>query len=1359
MLLPAALGAATFTVNNTNSAGPGSLAQAMLDANASPGPNTIAFNISSGGLTISPGSALPVITNPVTIDGSTQPGYTSAPLIEISGVNAGSAVNGLEIATSNCVIRALAIDLFRGDDYYTGDAIQITNSGGNVVEGCYLGIAPDGITPAGNAGAGVRIGDPYYYDYYDDGLLVTNNLIGGTNAAARNVISGNGNGIYVVDSANNLIEGNYIGTDASGSIAIGNTNAGVTLYDYFSTNNVVGGADAGDANLISGNDPEHYYDGDGVLIEGSQTNAVYGNFIGVDVTGTYALPNGRHGVNILFGGGNLVGGAAAGQGNLISGNMVNGVNLGENEEDIASVTYSGTPAPSPDGNIIQGNLIGTDVTGQNPIPNQNDGVSILDMNGNLVGGFLPGEGNVIEFNTNYGVQISGYGEADFNEVAGNTIWSNQNTGVVIYYGVTDVAILSNSIYANTNLGIDLNGDGVTPNHPGGHVSGANFLQNYPVLGFPLAYAGNTLISGTFNSDSNSTYLLEFFDNDNPDPSGYGQGQRYLGCLSLTTDTNGNASFTFTNPAPLPFSDWITATATDSGSNTSEFSLAREVVSPDSVDVAVTIAGLASPAPKSSPYVYTITVTNNGPATATSVTASDPLPTGLSYVNAVSSQGSCTFNDGTLTCDVGTLNPGAGAVITLTVDATLTETVTNTVSASSDESDNNLANNVASVSTTFGIADLSVSVTNAPQPVVAGQPVTFTAIATNYGPDSATFAEMSLSLDGSFVVTAASVSQGIVSPPSDYVYCSLETLPANGSATLTVTAIPTQTGTFYSYAFDGALEFDPNTANNYTNEATEVAAGPGIIQFTSAFYTVDESRGVASIGVMRTGGALGVVSVNYSTANLTAIAGTDYAATNGTLTFAAGVTNETLEVSLIDSGAAACNDTFALVLSNAAGGAVLIGQTNATVQIFNNHPVATGLVQGVSLAMTNLVTTGDSDSEAPSISADGRYVAFSSDANNLVSSGDTNGTENIFLRDRQAGSNSLVSVNLSGQSANSYSFTPQISSDGSEVVFQSIASDLTTNAESGNQQIFARNLATGSNLLVSVNTNGAGGNEFSDLQSLSGDGTKIAFRSYASDLVANDTNNTYDVFYRNIASNSVALVSINSAGTGSANGYSTSPRISASGQYVAFGSDASDLSPADNNTRFDIYRRDMAAGVTALVSANSNGVAGNSSCGEDIYISGSGQFVAFESYDSDLAPGGAPGYYQEIFLRDMVAGTNQLVSVNNSNQYAIGTCYLYGLSSDGRYVLFGSYAENLTANDTNGEPNLYLRDVVAGTTTLVTVNHSGSGPGDGYYNNGALSATGQYVIFTDTSTDLVTPSKTAASVTPSCGTWSPAPRPY
>src|SRR5262249_651303 len=155
----------------------------------------------------------------------------------------------------------------------------------------------DGVTALGNAGAGVRIGSPYYYF----GPTTSNNIVGGATVAARNLISGNGTGVYINDSAENWILGNYIGTDSSGTQSVGNSNSGIAVYDYYAARNLIGGTNASQRNLISGNGTVSYYIGDGIYLNGSTSNTVYGNYIGVDVTGTAGIPNGQHGVNIQYG--------------------------------------------------------------------------------------------------------------------------------------------------------------------------------------------------------------------------------------------------------------------------------------------------------------------------------------------------------------------------------------------------------------------------------------------------------------------------------------------------------------------------------------------------------------------------------------------------------------------------------------------------------------------------------------------------------------------------------------------------------------------------------------------------------------------------------------------------------------------------------------------------------------------------------------------------------------------------------------------------------------------------------------------------------------------------------------------------
>src|SRR5439155_6254117 len=267
---------------------------------ATPGADSIRFNIGSSGSvqTFTPASALPVIDEAVTIDGTTQPGYSGTPLIELNGSLAPSDANGLTIISGGTTVRGLVINRFGGD---AGISIQL-GSGGNVVQGNYVGTDVTGTIARGNSN-GI-----YTFDS-------SNDLIGGFAASARNLISGNaGHGVFIqgYSGAGTVVAGNYIGTDVSGNVDLGNAGSGVWINNESST--TVGGASSGSRNVISGND------GDGITVYAGNGAVIQGNFIGTNAAGTAALPNTHNGVFLSTSTDNLVGGTTAAARNVISGN-------------------------------------------------------------------------------------------------------------------------------------------------------------------------------------------------------------------------------------------------------------------------------------------------------------------------------------------------------------------------------------------------------------------------------------------------------------------------------------------------------------------------------------------------------------------------------------------------------------------------------------------------------------------------------------------------------------------------------------------------------------------------------------------------------------------------------------------------------------------------------------------------------------------------------------------------------------------------------------------------------------------------------------------------------------------------------
>jgi hypothetical protein len=372
--------AATFVVTKTDDAGPGTLRQAIVDANAQAGPDRIAFALVGDpavATVIAPVNDLPVITGRVTIDGYTQAGSAPArpgvPAEVRVAIDATLTNRGLELATNGSVVRGLQVtDAALG--FSAADGIVVTGNG-NRLDGNYIGT--DGTQDLGNDDAGIDITGNF-------------NTVGGKTAAAANVISGNTDDGVRITGMGNEVAGNLVGTDETGTQDKGNTDEGIAITG---PQNLVGGSSSASRNLISGNTSS------GVAVDGA-SNQVTGNFIGTDLTGSVELGNGFDGVEVT-GAGNRVGGAAKGDANLISGNFA-GVRINAS---------NGT------GNQVQGNLVGTDVTGTKELGNSGDGISVeAGAAGNLIGGSQSGAGNVIGAN-DAGIAL----DSDANRVLGNRI--------------------------------------------------------------------------------------------------------------------------------------------------------------------------------------------------------------------------------------------------------------------------------------------------------------------------------------------------------------------------------------------------------------------------------------------------------------------------------------------------------------------------------------------------------------------------------------------------------------------------------------------------------------------------------------------------------------------------------------------------------------------------------------------------------------------------------------------------------------------------------------------------------------------------------------------------------------------------
>lgn len=330
---------------------------------------------------------------------------------------------------------------------------------------------------------------------------------------------------------------------------------------------------------------------------------------------------------------------------------------------------------------------------------------------------------------------------------------------------------------------------------------------------------------------------------------------------------------------------------------------------------------------------------------------------------------------------------------------------------------------------------------------------------------------------------------------------------------------------------------------------------------------------------------------------------------------------------------------------------------------------------------------------PAISADGRLVAFASTASNLVA-GDTNGAADIFVHDRLTGATTRVSVASGGAQGSGESNEPSLSADGRLVAFVSFSSNLVSGDTNRWEDVFVHDRATGTTNRVSVDSRGTQGNSFSMEPSISGNGRFIAFRSAASNLVPGDTNGGHDVFIRDLQSQSTARVSISSEGAQAACGrvYESpcnwEPSLSADGRLVAFTGGAPNLVARDTNQNDDVFVRDLLAGLTIRVSVSSGGAQGNSESYGPA-ISAEGRFVAFTSGASNLVAG-QTNRSDDIFVHDLATGHTAPASVSSTGEWANGGSLWAAASGGSRAVAFVSDASNLVAGDTNGFMDVFVR---------------------------------------------------------------------
>ena len=430
------------------------------------------------------------------------------------------------------------------------------------------------------------------------------------------------------------------------------------------------------------------------------------------------------------------------------------------------------------------------------------------------------------------------------------------------------------------------------------------------------------------------------------------------------------------------------------------------------------------------------------------------------------------------------------------------------------------------------------------------------------------------------------------------------------------------------------------------------------------------------------------------------------------------------------------DTVAntVIVPVGAGGSVSLfqfaGSAHLVVDVLGWFPPSIDLPPGVT-SLVSATASGRSSTtgwaEGGEVSADGRFVAFDAEANDLVS-GDSNGVIDAFVRDRVTGVTERVNVSSAGaQAIGGASFGPALSSDGRFVTFTSSATNLVAGDSNGMDDVFVRDRQTGVTERVSVATGGAqGSNGVANQARISDDGRYVVFSSSMTNLVPGDTNGQYDVFRRDRQTGTTVRVSVGQAGTQMLGAGAFQPSISADGRRVTFTSAASNLVDGDSNAVSDVFLRDLTAVTTTRMSVSPVGASG---VGASWFgaISADGRTVAFLSAAANLVAGDTNGV-EDVFVRDLVAGATTRVSVSSDGAQSQSTfVWQPTVSADGRFVAFSSDGADLVDDDTNGATDAFVRDRVRSVTYRVSVTTDGaqvagaSGVGD-------MSGDGRVVTF-------------------------------
>jgi Tol biopolymer transport system component len=392
----------------------------------------------------------------------------------------------------------------------------------------------------------------------------------------------------------------------------------------------------------------------------------------------------------------------------------------------------------------------------------------------------------------------------------------------------------------------------------------------------------------------------------------------------------------------------------------------------------------------------------------------------------------------------------------------------------------------------------------------------------------------------------------------------------------------------------------------------------------------------------------------------------------------------------------------------------------------------GTVVRVSTDTSGNEGNGHSSITIPALTADGSMVVFGSYASNLAP-GDFNSSQDVFVKFINSGFTAMASTDASGNEGNDHSYYQTISADGRFVAFSSMANNLILPDTNAAADVFLKDLHTGSIERVSTDSSGGEADAGSYNPDISSNGRYVAFISYAGNLVPGDTNGVVDVFVKDTLTGSITRASTDAAGNEVAMG-GVDPSISAGGRYVAFESYDANLVTGDNNLSSDIFVKDTFTGAITRVSTNSAGSEADANSTAPS-ISADGRYVAFTSWASNLVSGDTNGL-SDIFIKDTLTGAVTRVSTDSSGGEANGMSDMASISADGRYIVFESLASDLVPGDLSGYRDVFAKDTLTGTVTRLSTDYNGNDADNQSYSP-AISADGRWAAFGSDASDLVT----------------------